>query len=88
MLCTLQGLQAVAVGQEENAKAVPKKQRANRNKSLPGVTPEREAAVLTFVRRSFGHEADPVTEDEVTRHRKAIGDRTKAWTADELLQVK
>ncbi|MCF3650286.1 DUF7133 domain-containing protein [Synoicihabitans lomoniglobus] len=42
------------------------------------------AAVLTYVRRSFGHEADPVDPATVTAVRKAEMNRSRPWTADDL----
>lgn len=42
------------------------------------------AAVLTFIRRSWGNGADPVTADTVARERAAAGGRTKPLTAAEL----
>ena len=55
---------------------------------LPTFSDQEVAGILTFIRRSFGHEADPVSVDLVTRERKALGDRTSAWSADELKRVK
>ncbi|NRA97455.1 MAG: cytochrome c, partial [Planctomycetes bacterium] len=55
---------------------------------LPSFSDEEVAGVLTFIRRSFGHEADPVGVELVSRERKALGDRTSAWSADELKHVK
>lgn len=42
------------------------------------------AAVMTFVRRSFGNAAEPVTAAEVARARAAHKDRGKSWTRDEV----
>ncbi len=42
------------------------------------------AAVLTFIRRSWGNGADPVTAETVARERAAAGGRTKPLTAAEL----
>ena len=55
---------------------------------LPSFSDTEMAAVLTYIRRSFGHEADPIQPRTVTRQRTAIGNRTRAWTASELLEVK
>jgi mono/diheme cytochrome c family protein len=42
------------------------------------------AAVLTYVRSSFGNSASAVTADEVAAVRAATGGRTTPWTAEEL----
>lgn len=42
------------------------------------------AAVLTYVRRSWGNGADPVTPGDVARARESIGERTKPLHADEI----
>jgi mono/diheme cytochrome c family protein len=42
------------------------------------------AAVMTFIRRSWGNAADPVSPEAVARVRGATRDRAKAWTRDEL----
>lgn len=55
---------------------------------LPSFSDEEVAGVLTFIRRSFGHEADPVPVDVVTRERRELGDRTSAWSPAELLRLK
>jgi mono/diheme cytochrome c family protein len=43
------------------------------------------AAVLTYVRSSFGNSASAVTPEEVAAVRAAHGDRSTPWTAEELL---
>ena len=43
------------------------------------------AAVLTFVRNTWGNKASPVSPATVKRIRKETGDRTTFWTPDELL---
>jgi mono/diheme cytochrome c family protein len=48
---------------------------------------ERIAAVLTYVRHAWGNNADPVSPDDVTAVRKAVGDR-REMTEAELEQVK
>lgn len=42
------------------------------------------AAVLTYVRSSFGNTGDAVTADEVARERAATASRTTMWTMAEL----
>jgi mono/diheme cytochrome c family protein/glucose/arabinose dehydrogenase len=48
---------------------------------------EQLAAVLTYVRRAWGNEADPVDAPAVGRMRHATRDRAKPWTAEELLKI-
>ena len=43
------------------------------------------AAVLTFVRNTWGNEAEPVSPETVARVREATSDRTIFWQPDELL---
>jgi mono/diheme cytochrome c family protein len=45
------------------------------------------AGVLTYVRREWGHGADPVTADVVSRIRKESASRSTPWTAAELLEI-
>ncbi|MEK6702946.1 MAG: c-type cytochrome, partial [Planctomycetota bacterium] len=42
------------------------------------------AAVMTFVRRSFGNEASPVSPAQVTETRRKYGYRTRPWGVSEL----
>ncbi len=42
------------------------------------------AALLTYVRRSWGNTADPVSPELVTATRERTGDRIDPWTAQEL----
>ncbi len=42
------------------------------------------AAVLTYVRASFGNNAPPVTEDKVKEVLSAVGNRSTPWTVQEL----
>jgi mono/diheme cytochrome c family protein/glucose/arabinose dehydrogenase len=42
------------------------------------------AAILTYVRREWGHGAEPVSPDEVRIVREGDGRRARAWTAAEL----
>ena len=45
------------------------------------------AAVLTFVRNSWGNQAPPVQPETVTRIRAANKARTTFWTPEELLKA-
>lgn len=51
------------------------------------LSPERIAAVLTYVRQEWGNSAPPVSVDKVNQVRAEIGNRPTAWTAAELQQV-
>jgi mono/diheme cytochrome c family protein len=53
----------------------------------PTWSDEKIADVLTYVRQEWGNKAPAVSADDVAAVRKVVGDR-KAWSADELLQVK
>ena len=44
------------------------------------------ADVLTYVRSSFGNEAEGVSAEEVAAVRAKVGDRKEAWTIEELNQ--
>jgi mono/diheme cytochrome c family protein len=46
------------------------------------------AAVLTYIRREWEHNAAPVPVEAVERVRDQIKTRTEPWTAKELMQVK
>jgi mono/diheme cytochrome c family protein len=46
--------------------------------------PVRLAAVLTYIRASFGNTAAPVTPEKVKEVWAAVGPRTKSWTIAEL----
>lgn len=48
---------------------------------------EQIAALLTYVRREWGHAAAPVTPSTVKRIRADTRERLEAWTAEELLKV-
>ena len=50
----------------------------------PALDDEKIAAVLTFVRASFGNKAPKVEKAHVAELRAAITSRGKPWTADEL----
>lgn len=43
------------------------------------------AAILTYIRRAWGHNADPVSSGEVRKVRDLNPERRTAWTAKELL---
>ena len=45
------------------------------------------AAILTFVRSSWGNSAPPVTADFIKSTRAATKDRKTAWTAEEILKL-
>ncbi len=49
---------------------------------------EQIAAILTYVRREWGHTASPIEPDAVKRVRAATATREDAWTEKELLQIK
>ncbi len=53
-----------------------------------GLSDEELAHVLTYVRKSWGNNADPVDPKQVAAVRKEIGNRSTAWTTAELEQVK
>jgi mono/diheme cytochrome c family protein len=59
---------------------------------MPGLytmTDEQLAGVLTYIRREWGHEGNPIAPDTVAKIRKATGDRAQTqWTMEELLQIK
>lgn len=46
------------------------------------------AAVMTYVRRSFGNQGEPVPPELVARVREAEKMRVKPWTLDELKAIK
>jgi mono/diheme cytochrome c family protein len=45
------------------------------------------AAVLTYIRQSWGNKASAITPDQVKAVRAAVGNRTQPWTADQLNAV-
>lgn len=63
----------------------------NMNPMLPGLgytmTHAELAALLSYVRNSWGNKAPFVTEEQVTRVFEKIKDRSEQWTAEELLAV-
>ena len=52
------------------------------------MTDEQVAAVLTYVRRSWGNAATPISPAEVREARGSSGDRRKAWTEEELATIR
>jgi mono/diheme cytochrome c family protein len=46
------------------------------------------AAVLTYIRRAWGQSASPIDPATVQQVRTATADRKRAWTPEELLQIK
>jgi mono/diheme cytochrome c family protein len=61
------------------------------NLTMPGLggtlDDEKIAAILTFIRRSWGNEASPVKAQEVADRRRATVGRTHPWTAAELPSI-
>ncbi|MEM7261808.1 MAG: c-type cytochrome [Planctomycetota bacterium] len=63
------------------------------NDTMPAITVEEAfrddtsiAAVLTYIRRHWGHQADPVSVESVAKVRAATRDRLEPWTVEELQQ--
>ncbi|MFG0329997.1 MAG: PVC-type heme-binding CxxCH protein [Phycisphaerales bacterium] len=72
----IHGLQGpLAVNGEEFAGEMP---------GCPGCDDEEIAAIMTFIRRSWSNEADPVSPDLVRRVRRLTRGRNRAYTAEEL----
>jgi mono/diheme cytochrome c family protein len=61
------------------------------NLSMPAMgaamTDEQLAAVLTYIRQSWGNKASAITADQVKAVRSQVGNRTQPWTAAELNSV-
>jgi mono/diheme cytochrome c family protein/glucose/arabinose dehydrogenase len=55
---------------------------------LPDFKDEDIAAVLTYIRREWEHNASPVSVESVTKAREVTKDRVTPWTAAELLKVR
>ncbi len=56
---------------------------------LKSLDDEQIASVLTYVRREWGHEGDPIDPKQVAEIRKETADRGDTqWTADDLLKIK
>ena len=59
---------------------------------MPGFAPDPRlpdpalAALLTYIRRSWGNTADPVSPELVTGVRERTSDRADPWTAEELVE--
>ena len=51
------------------------------------LTDEETAAVLTYVRGSFGNDAAPISPEQVSAVREAVSDKKGFYSADELLQA-
>jgi mono/diheme cytochrome c family protein len=56
--------------------------------SLKALSDEQIAGVLTYIRRSFGHEADPIEPAAVQSVRDWTQARRDGWTVPELLEMK
>jgi mono/diheme cytochrome c family protein len=54
----------------------------------PGLDDEKIAAVLTYVRKSFGNSAGPVTKEQVAAVRAGLSGRATPFTADELTKLR
>jgi mono/diheme cytochrome c family protein len=52
------------------------------------LTSEQFAAVLTYIRRSWGNEATPVDRALVDEVRGVTSSRSRPWTEEELLRVR
>lgn len=52
------------------------------------MTDEEVAAVLTYVRRSWGNDANPISVEEVTEERGEAGPRRQPWTEEELARIR
>ena len=44
-------------------------------------------AVLTYIRREWGHTASAITPDYIAKVRKETESREEAWTESELLKI-
>jgi mono/diheme cytochrome c family protein len=45
------------------------------------------SAVLSYIRREWGHDAEPISADQVAKIRNENSGRTRPWTAEELLGI-
>jgi mono/diheme cytochrome c family protein len=52
-----------------------------------GLSDDDLAAVLSFIRQSWGNKAPPITPEQVRAVRAELGNRTQPWTASELNTV-
>lgn len=66
-------------GQEYNLPSMPAMGAA--------MTDEQLAAVLTYIRQSFGNNASAITPEQVKAVRSQVGSRTQPWTVPELNSV-
>ena len=55
---------------------------------LPQLDDAQVAAVLTYVRRAFGNDAEPVTPERVAAVRAESKDRSQPWTPTELRSIR
>jgi mono/diheme cytochrome c family protein/glucose/arabinose dehydrogenase len=56
--------------------------------ALPTLSDEDIAAVLTYIRREWDHDADPIDEPTVAKIREETKTRGDLWTAKELQEIK
>jgi mono/diheme cytochrome c family protein len=56
--------------------------------ALKALSDDQIAGVLTYIRRSWGHEAPPVDPATVATIREWNQARRDGWMAEELLQIK
>lgn len=54
----------------------------------PGMDDDKIAAVLTYVRKSFGNSAGEVTKDQVAAVRASLSGRSSPFTVEELTKLK
>lgn len=54
---------------------------------LAALTDEQVAAVLTYIRREWGHTASAVTPEDVLETRQLTSSRKRPWTDDELARL-
>jgi mono/diheme cytochrome c family protein len=54
----------------------------------PNMDDAKIAAVLTYVRKSFGNKGSEVTKDQVAAVRASLAGRTTPWTAEELTALR
>ncbi|HYG78371.1 MAG TPA: PVC-type heme-binding CxxCH protein [Planctomycetota bacterium] len=55
---------------------------------LPTLDDNTVAAILTYIRREWEHEASPVEPETIKKIREEVGKREDQWTEKELLQIK
>ncbi len=54
---------------------------------LPDLNDETLAGLMTYMRRSWGHRADPVSLQAAAEIRQSSADRTSPWTVEDLQQI-